>query len=113
VRRLWLAASLLLAACAPTQSSPPDGATFTLTTGTYQTLNFDAGPAPALGGVAFLYGSQVRVNDTRCSVDGAHLRCLLGEVLPGKPKTIYASGVTTGRVEYGRGDGRVRSVELK
>ncbi len=135
MKRLLFGAVLLactvLAACAPsaggsvTATDPlsckvptgatADGSSFTLTNGpTYQTLLFGAGSSEAAAPVMVdLCGPAVRVNDTRCKVLLTHVRCELGTVAAGRFKTLYSTGVTVGRVEFGRGDGQRHVVELR
>lgn len=119
MKRVLLLGLLALASCAPQLSSATSegssGAAFTRVDGpTYQTLTFTSGPTDALKPVTVsLYGPAVRLNDTRCKVVLTWVECDLGTVGAGRTKTLYSTGVATGHIEFGRGDGKRYRAELK
>jgi hypothetical protein len=121
VKRLLLVGmAVLLGACMPTQTSgsagapDPLGATLTQDAGpNYTTLIYLPGQALTRQTVAHLVGPKLRVNDARCFPEPAGLACTFGTVLANERRVIYASGLSSARINGLRADGSPVDVGLR
>jgi hypothetical protein len=113
-RLLLVCLALALTACLPS-SVDPGGAALTLEpTATYNVLRFAAGTVDATNVKLEIAGIGTRVNDTKCKLEAALIKCNLGSVPVGKTYNLPIVGTAIqARANYARVNGATYEIYLK
>jgi hypothetical protein len=115
MKRFLLACfALAITACLPANSDP-SGATLTLEpTATYNVLRFATGSADATNVNFEIAGIGTRVNDPKCKLEAALIKCDLGSVPVGKTYNLPIVGTAIqARATYARVNGATYEIYLK
>lgn len=115
MKRFLLACfALAFTACLPA-TSDPGGATLTLEpTATYNVLRFASGSSDAQNVKLEIAGIGTRVNDAKCKLEAALIKCDLGSVPAGKSYVLPIVGTAIqARTQYARASGANYEIYLK